>query len=123
MVLTCFEQGKLINGSGVVLDNFELTLKNKHALVKRIWSSKTIPLSKKQEILAELNKLDKGDWFDETSKFCEAAHPENKEKMWNFYFNQDKDSEVEKWGLHIFQHSFRGWYQGSHHEFIEPFED
>ena len=43
--------------------------------------------------------------------------------MWAFYFNQDKDSEVEKWGLHIFQHSFRGWSQGCHAEFIQPFDN
>lgn len=123
MVLTWFEKSKVINGAGAPLEHIELTLKNKHALVKRIWSSKSIALGKKEEVLAELNKLDKGDWFDETSKFCEAAHPENKAKMWAFYFNQEKGSEVEKWGLHTFQHSFRGWYQGGHAEFIQPFED
>ena len=123
LTLSWFEHGKLTDQNGAALDHVELTLKNKHALVKRIWSSKEIPLAKKDEILAELNKLDKGDWFDETSKFCEAAHPENKAKMWAFYFTEDKDSEIEKWGLYTFQNSFKGWYQGCQAEFIQQFEE
>jgi hypothetical protein len=56
-----------------------------------------------------LNKLDKGDWFDETSKFCESAHPGNKEKMWELYFNSEKGSDIDKWGLYLYQNSFSGW--------------
>jgi len=32
--------------------------------------------------MKELKKVDKSDWLDNTMKVCEAAHPGNKEKMW-----------------------------------------
>jgi hypothetical protein len=64
-----FEEGKLLAKSGSAIENYSVTLKNKHAIVKRIWCSKDIPLGEKESILENLNKLDKGDWFDETSKF------------------------------------------------------
>jgi hypothetical protein len=44
LLVEWFKQGKMINTSGKSLDNIELTLKNKHAIVKRIWCSKDIPL-------------------------------------------------------------------------------
>ena len=121
MLIDWFTKGKVINSAGVSLDAIEITLKNKHSIVKKIWASSDIPLAKKEEILAELNKLDKGDWFDDTSKNCDAAHPDNKAKLWDFYFNSEKGSEVEKWGLHTFQHSFSGWSQNA--KLIKPFED
>jgi len=70
MLVEWFKKGKVINSSGKVLDNIVLTLKDKHAIMKRIWSSEKIELSEKEELLKELNKLDKGDWFDETRVFC-----------------------------------------------------
>lgn len=107
MLVEWFKQGRLINSSGQALENVEITLKNKHAMVKRIWSSEKIPLSEKEELLSALNQLDKGDWFDDTKHHCKAAHPENKEEMWNLYFT--KDTECEKWGLNTFIQSFAGW--------------
>lgn len=77
-------------------------------------------LKEKEEIMAELEKIDpEGDWLNNTKKFCEAAHPANKEKMWNFYFSKDaKDLEaIEKWGLYDYGNSFRGWNQVIHREF------
>jgi len=63
--------------------------------MKRIWSAEKISLADKEELLAELNKLDKGDWFDETKFFCKSAHPENKEMMWDIFF----DDRSKEWGL------------------------
>jgi len=107
MLIQWFKQGKVVNSSGRALENVEITLKNKHAMMKRIWSSEKIPLSEKEELLSALNELDKGDWFDETKYNCKAAHPDNKEEMWNAYFT--KDSMCEEWGLYIFIQSFAGW--------------
>ena len=44
-------------------------------------------------------KLDKTDWIYNTQYYCVAAHPENKDKMWNLYFQKEKN-EMEEWGLH-----------------------
>jgi len=109
-----------VSHNGKELD-IEVTLKNKHTFMKRIWSSENIPLSEKEELLAELNKLDKGDWFEETKHDCKASHPANKEEWWNLYFT--KDSVCEKWGLNEFRNSFYGWAQSNHHEFTKKISD
>jgi hypothetical protein len=106
LVTEWFKQGKIINGAGKSLDHVEVTLKNKHSIMKRIWSSQKISLSDKEAHLAALNLLDKGDWFDETKTFCRASHHENKELMWNLYFSEDKESECESYGLYTFIRSF-----------------
>ena len=106
LVTEWFKQGKIINSAGKSLDNIELTLKNKHSIMKRIWSSEKIPLAEKEAHLAELNKLDKGDWFDETKTQCRSSHHENKELMWNLYFSDDKASECESYGLNTFIRTF-----------------
>lgn len=43
--------------------------------------------------------------------------------MWDFYFNFDKDSEIEGWGLHSYQNSMRGFNQQQQSKYIEKFED
>ena len=106
LVTEWFKQGKIINSAGKSLDNIEVTLKNKHSIMKRIWSSEKIPLAEKEAHLAELNKLDKGDWFDETKTQCRSSHHENKELMWNLYFSDDKASECESYGLNTFIRTF-----------------
>jgi hypothetical protein len=78
----------------------EVSLKHKHSIIQKIFASEEIPLSEKEALMSELEKLDKSDWLDNTKRVCESSIPENKEKMWNLYFSND--SELEKWGLHSF---------------------
>ena len=71
--------------------------------------------------MAELEKIDKSDWLDNTKKYCEAANPSSKQKMWEFYFSDSE--EISNWGLHSYQNSFRGFNQVNHREFTKQFED
>lgn len=49
------------------------------------------------------------DWLENAKSYCEAALPENKEKMWKLYFSDDE--ELKKWELHKFQNSHAGYNQ------------
>lgn len=107
-----FKEEKITNSAGKVLD-IKVTVGLKHAFIKRIWSTNEISLADKQSLLDDLEKLDKSDRFEKTQKYCEAAHPDNKQKMWDLYFS--KGNELESWGLHAYQQSFMGFAQTQHH--------
>lgn len=109
MLVQWFKDGFITNSSGKKLEDVEVSLKHKHAIVQRIWAAEKIPLEQKQEVLAELTKMDKSDWLDDTNKLCESSHPANKEKMWKLYFSTDPDNELKDWGLYSYHNSFRGW--------------
>ena len=70
-------------------------MKHQHKLMERIWSSSEISLEKKNALMDQLEAADKSDWLQNTKAFCEAAHPDNKDKMWNIYFSD----EPANWGL------------------------
>jgi hypothetical protein len=97
MLIKWFVDGAVYNTAGKKLEEVEISLKHKHTIMERIWSSEKIPLQEKEALMEQLKKLDKSDWLDNTQKVCESSHPENKQKMWDLYFK--KDSEMEKWGL------------------------
>ena len=112
MLIKWFKEGAITNTAGKKLEDVEISLKHKHTIMERIWSSEKIALPEKEALMEELKKLDKSDWLDNTMKVCESSHPGNKEKMWELYFK--KDSEIEKWGLRSYQMSFRGFNQVGH---------
>ena len=101
-----FKDEKITNSAGKDL-GIKVTVGLKHSFIKRIWSSSEISLEVKQSLLDCLEKLDKSDRFEKTQKYCEAAHPDNKQKMWDLYFS--KGNELESWGLHAYQQSFMGF--------------
>jgi hypothetical protein len=101
LVKKWFKDGFVTNSAGKKLEDVEVSLKHKHTIMERIWSSDKIPLSEKEALMEELKALDKSDWLDNTQKVCEASHPANKAKMWDLYFSK-KESEMDKWGLRSF---------------------
>jgi hypothetical protein len=46
-------------------------------------------LDEKEKILDEILKIDKSDWSENTKNICESAHPGNKDKMWQIYFDEE----------------------------------
>lgn len=90
--------------------------------MKRIWSSIDIPLSKKEELMAKLKAGGGSDWLDNTEKYCNAAHFENKEKIWNMMFSNEKN-ETSEWGLNLWRNTCGGWNQGNHIKYIEKIQD
>ena len=79
--------------------------------MKRIWSSETISMAKKEELLADLKKqVGEGEWLDNTIRYCEAAAIENKQKVWDIMTAIDKN-ETEKWGLTEWKYAFAGFNQ------------
>ena len=117
LAMNWFDTGFMHDISGNKLENLEVSLKHKHTIVQRIWSSLTQTLETKEAYMQKLEKIDNSDWLKNTKKVCVAAHPENKQKMWALYFTKDKEAEIEKWGLYDFQNSFRGWNQVGHRQF------
>lgn len=96
-----FKSGHVINTKKEKLDYCELSLKHKYEIVKRIYSSTEIDISHKQEVMSVMEKdTSNADWLDNCKTYCEAALPENKEKMWNLYFSDNED--LKKWELHKF---------------------
>lgn len=106
-----FQSGFVITSADKKLENIALSTQQKHNVVQSIWRSEEIPLAQKEAVLIELEKIDKSDRLDNTKKYCEAANPLSKQKVWDMYFNFDKDAETEKWGLHAYQHSMMGFNQ------------
>jgi len=98
MLVKWFDSGFVHDSNGQKLE-IEISKKHKHSIMERIWSSEKMSLQFKEEMMAKLAKIDKSDWLDNTQKVCEAAHPENKEKMWKEYFNLGEDSQCADWGL------------------------
>ena len=121
LVKKWFKDGYVTNSAGKKLEDVEVSLKHKHTIMERIWSSEKIPLSEKEALMEDLKALDKSDWLDNTQKVCEASHPANKSKMWDLYFS--KESEMDKWGLRSYQMSFRGFNQCQHRNHLAQFEE
>ena len=122
ILVNWYNTGFVHDINGNKLEDIEVSKKHKHSLMQRIWSSVKIPLEDKQKLLSSLEKVDSSDWMVNTKKVCEAAHPGNKEKMWNAYFSLDKNGECEEWGLYHYQNSFRGWNQVSQRQFTEKLQ-
>jgi hypothetical protein len=111
-----FEAGCVINTKKEKLSYCELSLKHKYEIVKRIYSSVDIDIAHKQKIMSVMEEdKSNADWLENCKSYCEAALPENKEKMWNLYFSDSED--VKKWELHKFQNSHVGYNQPQHKKF------
>ena len=120
MLISWFRDGFIADLEGKKLESVEITKKHKHTMIKRIWTSKVQTLENKTELLDELKKIDgSGDWIESTMKFCDAAHPANKKRVWDSYFNNE-DPMHKNWGQSEFPDSMSGWAQASHIEFTEP---
>lgn len=92
LLMVMFDTGYIINTKKVKLDFCELSLKHKYDIVKRIYSSVDIDMAHKQKAMTVLEE-DKtnADWLENAKSYCEAALPENKQKMWNLYFTEGED--------------------------------
>mmetsp|Transcript_9866 Transcript_9866/g.16592 ORF Transcript_9866/g.16592 Transcript_9866/m.16592 type:complete len:782 (-) Transcript_9866:41-2386(-) len=123
LLVKWLKEGAIFNTKGKKLEEVEISLKHKHSILQRVYASEQIPLEEKQALLEELKKVDKSDWIDNTQRVCESSHPSNKQSMWEKYFNFDQEAEINDWGLHTFQNSFRGFNQVNQLAHIEKFED
>jgi hypothetical protein len=71
-------------------------------MVKRIYSSKDIPLEVKLLAMAKLEVADKSDLLGRTKKYCEAALPtaDNKKAVWKLLFDSKEEMSMkEVWEL------------------------
>lgn len=121
MIMNWFKQGYLNDFFGNKVKNGDISLEQRHIIVQRIYSSEKITLETKQDLLAQLETLDKSDRLSNTKKVCEATLPENKEHYWNLYFSQE--AEIEAWGLYDYQNSMRGWNQVQQRQHTERLHD
>jgi hypothetical protein len=102
--MNMFEEGYIVNSKGAKLEDCELSLKHKYEIVKRVYSSEKIDIAHKMKLMSKMEEdKSNADWLDNCKSYCEAALPENKEKMWKLYFSEDE--ELKKWELHKFQNS------------------
>jgi len=71
----------------------KLTLKQKHMIVKVVYSSLEITLEVKEAAMAKLSET-KSDLLDQTKAFCCSALPDkaNKRKIWDSLFGTEFDS-------------------------------
>lgn len=125
-IVEWFKSGVITNSKGDKLTEVEVSLKHKHSFMERIWSAESISLEEKEALFEQLKALDKSDWLDNTRKYCESAHPGNKTKMWDFYFQSSEaqdENGIDKWGLRVIQKSFAGFNQVSHRNYTSQFED
>ena len=54
LVKKWFKDGFVTNSAGKKLEDVEVSLKHKHTIMERIWSSDKIPLSEKEALMEEL---------------------------------------------------------------------
>ena len=87
---------KVTDPSGKEVTGLELSLKRKHQMMEKIFTSKTIPAEKKKEAFAKLKTLDKSDSIEKTQKFCEAAIPDyaEKKRVWDGLMEMKEDPGV-----------------------------
>ena len=71
--------------------------------------------------MSALEATDRSDWLENTKRFCTAAHWENKEKIWNLIFADEKN-ETDEWPLLAYVNTFKGWNQIQHHKYTEKFD-
>jgi hypothetical protein len=69
------ESGEITDLNGIVLPGLSLSSKHKQSLVRRIYSSETIPLEEKERFLQKLEAEDSSDWTEKTKHYCKAAIP------------------------------------------------
>lgn len=88
--------------SGDKIKGLEVSTRQKHAMVKRIYSSRDIPMEIKLQSMTKLEDCDKSDLLGRTKKFCEAALPtaENKRAQWTRLFDGKEEMPMkEVWEL------------------------
>lgn len=110
---------KMTDGKGNPVENLTVSTRQMHSMVKRIFSSKNVPLEKKQEAMAKLEAADNSDLLGRTKKFCEAALPtaENKRAIWARLFDGKEDVPMlQVWEL------CAGWKQLAHRDLIQEFD-
>ena len=50
--------------------DIEISMKHRHLMIRRIYSSFLISIEEKEEMLAKLESEDKSDWMDKTRYYC-----------------------------------------------------
>lgn len=71
-----YESGKITDLDGKVIEGIELSTKHKHSMVRRLFTSRDIPLEDKQKYLKQLEEIDTTDWTDKTKHYCKSAIPD-----------------------------------------------
>jgi len=123
LLIKWFTENKVSNSAGKILEDVELSLKHKHSIMERIWASEKIDLAQKEDLMKQLAAQDKSDWLEKTKKVCAAANPLTKREVWDFYFDQNPEAEINKWSFHSYSESFRGFNQVHQRKLLEQFED
>ena len=95
LVLKWFMTDKVTDPSGKEVTDLKLSLKRKHQMIEKIFTSRTISDKKKEEAFAKLQALDQTETIEKTRKFCDAATPsfEAKEQAWNSLMAMKKDND------------------------------
>ena len=73
------------------VEGVTLTNEHKHEMIRKVASSSDISDEDKLLGLENLKKVDKTDKIALTEKYCEAASPFYKEKVWDKLFSQALD--------------------------------
>ena len=110
---------KVLGHDGCPVEGLEITVRQKHSMLKRIYSSKEIPLELKLQAMAKLEGFDKSDLLGRTKKYCEAALPtaDNKKAVWQLLFDgKEEMSMKEVWEL------CAGFKQLAHRDLIQEFD-
>ena len=96
LVLKWFMTDKVTDPSGKEVTGLELSLKRKHQMIEKIFTSRTISAEQKRDAFAKLQTLDQTDTIEKTRKFCEAATPslEAKKQVWDSLMEMKEDPGV-----------------------------
>ena len=120
MIKSWLEQGYATDKSGHRINGTEISMKHKHLIVRRVFTSTTVDEQEKHVMLQDIEGQDQSDWMEKTRYFCQAALPtmECKEKMWHMYFDEDID-----WAYSNYHMSFQGFQQVTHRHLLEAFKE
>ena len=86
--------GDISDADGKKLEGVEVTLKQKHAMVKNIFASKTIDKDSKKAAFEKLKSLDSSDLLGRTQKYCESAVPDIEEKGRIFKMLLEEEEDI-----------------------------
>ena len=121
LLLQWFQKDSIVTREGETVNIVQLTKKHKHALVKKIFSAKSITESQKLSVMEALEKFDQSDMLGKTKAFCQSAVPDivKKREAWEVIFSDKLDKE----SLLIVNEYCAGFKQFSQRDLLEEFAD
>lgn len=89
IVYQWFLNNQVTDLTSAPIDHAKISMRHKHMMMRRIFSSSSIVTEEKYELLNRLKDEDKSNWTEQTIAYCKAAIPlaDSKKEQYKQYFD------------------------------------